>query len=140
MARDRDLIYRWFSEFAEEATPGHHRDDARTNAIIDSRLAARSGGFWLWEDGEPVSYSGHTDLPGVGSRIGPVYTPPAFRGRGYATRLVAELSSARLGLGDPACFLFTDLANPISNGIYAKIGYVKLCEAEEYALREPALD
>jgi RimJ/RimL family protein N-acetyltransferase len=137
MARDRDLIRGWFRAFAEEALPPEHpRDDDRTDANIDHRLAGHGGGFWLWEDGEPVSLSGHHDVPGAGSRIGPVYTPPELRGRGYATRLVAELSAARLDLGDPACFLFTDLANPTSNAIYERIGYVKLCEAEEYAFRD----
>ena len=83
-----------------------------------------------------VSLSGHHDVPRVGSRIGPVYTPPEHRSHGYATRLVAELSSARLAMGDPACFLFTDLANQTSNAIYERIGYVKLCDAEEYAFRD----
>jgi RimJ/RimL family protein N-acetyltransferase len=137
MARDRDLIRSWLTAFAEEALPPEHpRDDDRTEANIDHRLAGHGGGFWLWEDGEPVSLSGHYDLPGTGSRIGPVYTPPELRSRGYATRLVAELSAARLAMGDPACFLFTDLANPISNAIYERIGYVKLCDAEEYVFRD----
>ncbi|MEA2521918.1 MAG: uncharacterized protein QOI81_1564, partial [Actinomycetota bacterium] len=95
----------------------------------------RGGGFWLWEDGEPISLAGHHDVPRAGSRIGPVYTPPEHRNQGYATRLVAELSAARLGLGDPACFLFTDLANPTSNAIYARIGYEQLCEAAEFVFR-----
>jgi len=101
---------------------------------VDLRLEGRGGGYRLWDDdGEPVSMSGHRDVPGVGSRIGPVYTPPEHRRRGYATALVAEQSAARLALGDPACFLYTDLANPTSNAIYARIGYVKVCEAVEYA-------
>ncbi len=53
----------------------------------------------------------------------------------FAGRLIAELSSARLALGDFACFLFTDLANPTSNALYARIGYVKVCDAVEYAFR-----
>jgi len=137
VGRDRDLLRGWFRAFAEEALPPEHpRDDDQTDANIDHRLAGHGGGFWLWEDGEPVSLSGHHDVPRVGSRIGPVYTPPEHRGRGYATRLVAELSSARLAMGDPACFLFTDLANPTSNAIYELIGYLKLCDAEAYVFRD----
>jgi predicted GNAT family acetyltransferase len=133
---DRDLLRRWIRAFSEEALPPERpRDDARTDLDIDLRLAGRGGGYWLWEDGTPVSLSGHRDVPGVGSRIGPVYTPPQHRRRGYATRLVAELSAARLALGDPACFLFTDVANPTSNSVYARIGYVRVCEAVEYAFQ-----
>lgn len=137
VGRDRNLIREWFRAFAKEAlSPAHPQDEDRTDANIDHRLAGHGGGFWIWEDGEPVSFSGHHDVPRAGSRIGPVYTPPEHRGKGYATRLVAELSAARLSLGDPACFLFTDLENPTSNAIYERIGYVKLCEAEEYAFRD----
>ena len=137
VGRDRDLVREWIRAFAAEALPPEHpHDDERTVINIDNRLAGRGGGFWLWEDGEVVSLSGHHDVPRVGSRIGPVYTPPEHRSHGYATRLVAELSSARLAMGDPACFLFTDLVNQTSNAIYERIGYVKLCDAEEYAFRD----
>ena len=134
--RDRDLLREWMRAFADEALPpGRPRDDTRTDLQIDLRLAGEGGGFRLWEDGAPVAMAGHHDIPGLGSRIGPVYTPPQHRRRGYATRLVAELSAARLALGDAACYLFTDMANPTSNAIYARIGYVKVCEAVEYAFR-----
>ncbi|MEP6475751.1 MAG: GNAT family N-acetyltransferase [Actinomycetota bacterium] len=131
---DRDLLRRWMRAFMDEALPPEHpRDDARTDLDIELRSVGRGSGYWLWEDGTAVvSVSGYREVPGVGARIGPVYTPQEHRGRGYATRLVAELSSARLALGDPACFLFTDMANPTSNAIYARIGYVRVCEAEEY--------
>lgn len=57
------------------------------------------------------------------TRIGPVYTPPKERGRGYARALVAAVSRRRLTEGDSACCLFTDLANPVSNAIYPQVGY-----------------
>jgi predicted GNAT family acetyltransferase len=136
MPGDRDLLRGWLRAFADEALPPEHpRDDARMDLDIDLRLVEQGGAYWLWEDGVPVSMSGHGVVPGVGSRIGPVYTPPPHRGQGYATRLVAEHSAARLAAGDAACFLFTDLANPTSNAIYARIGYTKVCEAVMYAFR-----
>ena len=66
-----------------------------------------------------------------GMRIGPVYTPPAFRGRSYATTLTADVSAAQLAAGRRFCFLYTDLANPTSNAIYERIGYRKVAEAAE---------
>ncbi|MGH2596663.1 MAG: GNAT family N-acetyltransferase [Actinomycetota bacterium] len=133
---DRDLLRGWLRAFADEALPPEPpRDDARMDLDIDLHLEGKGGAFWLWEDGVPVSMSGHRCIPGVGSRIGPVYTPPLNRGRGYATRLVAEHSAARLAAGDEACFLFTDLANPTSNAVYARIGYIQVCEAAMYTFR-----
>lgn len=130
---DRELVRGWIRAFLDEALPpGRPRNDAGMDLQIDQQLAGRAGGYWLWEDGGPVSLSGHHGIPGVGSRIGPVYTPAPHRRRGYAARLVAEQSAARLAEGDPACFLFTDMANPTANALYTRIGYVKVCEAVEY--------
>lgn len=61
--------------------------------------------------------------PGFGvSRVGPVYTPPEHRGRGYAGAAVAEVSRRVLEAGLRVC-LFTDQANPTSNRIYQRLGY-----------------
>ncbi len=68
-----------------------------------------------------------------GISVGPVYTPPSLRGRGYATALVAELSQHLLDSGYQFTTLFTDLANPTSNSIYQKIGYQPVCDFTEYA-------
>jgi predicted GNAT family acetyltransferase len=56
-------------------------------------------------------------------RIGPVYTPPEFRGAGYASAVTAELSLRALEAGAAEVLLYTDLDNPVSNSIYQRIGY-----------------
>jgi uncharacterized protein len=81
------------------------------------------GQYWIWEDDGAVAFAGWTDAPPDAARIAPVYTPPHARGRGYATALVATVSQALLDEGRDRLFLITDLANPVSNSIYAKIGY-----------------
>lgn len=68
------------------------------------------------------------------ARVGPVYTPPAQRGRGYAGSAVAGLSRRVLARGARRCALFTDLANPTSNKIYAEVGYRPLCDWETITL------
>jgi GNAT superfamily N-acetyltransferase len=55
--------------------------------------------------------------------VGLVYTPPEFRGTGYAGSCVQNLSKAMLDSGFSACGLYTDKGNPISNHIYTKMGY-----------------
>ena len=54
--------------------------------------------------------------------MGPVYTPAAHRGHGYASVLTAHVSRLLRDSGTRVC-LFTDQANPTSNKIYAAIGY-----------------
>jgi hypothetical protein len=134
---DRDLVLQWWIAFAEEVL--HEGGPGRENAeaMVEQRLAAPGRGFLLWEDGgDVVSLAGWGGATPNGIRIGPVYTPPDLRGHGYATALTAELSQ-RLLDGDlfdggrRFCFLYTDLANPTSNGIYERIGYVRAAESAE---------
>jgi hypothetical protein len=58
-----------------------------------------------------------------------VYTPPYFRGKGYATSCVAQLSRMALDKGYKKCVLYTDLLNPTSNSIYQRIGYKPVCDS-----------
>ncbi|MGH3008170.1 MAG: GNAT family N-acetyltransferase [Gaiellaceae bacterium] len=136
-AADRELALRWWVAFGEdvlhEGGPG--RD--RAEATLDHRLSSASAGILLWEDGgTAVSLAGWGGATPNGIRVGPVYTPPELRGRGYATALTTELShrllDGRLGPGGRRfCFLYTDLANPTSNAIYERIGYRRVCESAE---------
>jgi len=129
---DRDLVVAWWRAFAVEALHEPDPDMGRIKSSIDHRLTVGGWGLALWEDGgEPVSLAGFGGATPSGIRIGPVYTPPERRGRGYASALVATVSAERLGEGRRFCFLYTDLANPISNRIYERIGYEWVCEAAE---------
>lgn len=133
-AADRALLLAWTAAFIEEA---HTEDGDRTAAAehaVDSRLEAASGsaGFYVWEDGRPVSLAGYSGPTATGIRIGPVYTPPEHRRRGYARAAVAALSAQLLAGGRQRCFLFTDLANRTSNRIYLDIGYSPVCDADQY--------
>ncbi len=130
-AGDRPLLERWMHEFEREAlTAMTIRDEHATQRAIDARIGGGdAAGFTLWEvDDRPVSMTGWTRITG-GARVGPVYTPPAERGRGYASNLVAEVSAELLERGAEACFLYTDLGNPTSNGIYQVIGYEQVAES-----------
>jgi predicted GNAT family acetyltransferase len=138
---DYELALRWWIAFGEEVLHegGPGREDADQN--VRHKLSSPSSGFLLWEDeGEPVSLAGWGGPTPNGIRIGPVYTPPELRGRGYATALTAELSQRLLDGrlyqgGRQFCFLYTDLANPTSNAIYERIGYRLAAEAAEVVFR-----
>jgi predicted GNAT family acetyltransferase len=136
-ADDRELALRWWIDFGEEVLHDVGPGRNRAEATLDHRLSSPSAGILLWEDGgEPVSFAGWGGPTPNGIRIGPVYTPPELRGRGYATALSAELSQRLLDGrlfegGRRFCFLYTDLANPTSNAIYERIGYRRVAESAE---------
>lgn len=119
---DIALVARWLAAFVQESgltDPGDPLERAR-------RLCGGEGGnqlLALWMDGGPVSMAGFPARTRHGVRIGYVYTPEAHRRRGYATALVAGLSTQALDLGFRHCILYTDLANPTSNRIYRRVGY-----------------
>jgi RimJ/RimL family protein N-acetyltransferase len=120
--RDRELAASWMDAFAEEALPEPPPDTSEE--FVDRREEDPDGGIVLWEDdGAVVSMAGFGGRTPNGIRIGPVYTPPELRGRGYASALTAAVTQRLLDSGLRFCFLFTDLANPTSNSIYQRIGY-----------------
>ena len=112
------LIERQNAFIAEVGIPD---PPARVREYLPQRVVR--GDFRIWEDGARVACAGFNDAAPDFARIAPVYTLPECRGRGYATALVAELSRELLARGKRRLFLTTDVANPISNAIYARIGY-----------------
>lgn len=132
---DRPLLEAWLRAFNDEALPHEAHDDAWFRRVIEQRLHDDLGGFFVWEDGrDAVSFAGAGSRTPNGIRIGPVYTPPSLRSRGYATTLVADLSQLLLERGRRFCFLYTDLANPTANAIYERIGYVRVCTSRQVRL------
>jgi hypothetical protein len=132
-ARDRELLVSWLRAFADEALHGLDAPAGNPERAVDTRLAG-AGGFVLWEDdGAIVSLAGWGGRTPNGVRIGPVYTPPELRGRGYGSAVTAAVSVDQLASGRRLCFLYTDLANPTSNRIYVAIGYEPVCDSVEYA-------
>jgi RimJ/RimL family protein N-acetyltransferase len=122
LARDGDarLTAGWFAAFAIEVDDMGKGEDQSAAA----REKISHGWVTVWEaGGEPVAIACNT-MPVHGTvRIGPVYTPPERRGHGYASAATAALSQRLLKAGAQEVLLYTDLANPVSNSIYQRIGY-----------------
>jgi uncharacterized protein len=131
--RDRELVAAWLTAFGEEATPGQP-SPAEPIALADRWIAREYRTLYLWEDGgQEVCMVGAGGETPNGVRIGPVYTPPELRGRGYATTLTAAVSQDQLDRGRRFVTLFTDLANPTSNRIYQAIGFVPVRDVDVIA-------
>ncbi len=125
---DLDLAKEWVDRFMYDADLQAGRDpDAHGREEIapeDLRKRIEQGCYWFWVDelGERVHLTG-ANPPSYGvARIGPVYTPPEQRRRGYAGAAVAQVSRLLLDQGARVC-LYTDQANPTSNRLYQALGY-----------------
>ncbi len=95
--------------------------------VLRMRLQ-RGGAIMLWAvDGELVALAGASAPALRQVRIGPVWTPPEHRRRGYGAAVTAAATRWALERAD-AVLLYTDLANPTSNALYQRLGYAGVCD------------
>ena len=123
---ERELLVAWSREFSVAV---HNPESvAECTERIDRLMARRA--IWVWDDNEPVSCAAFSRDSPHGVAINHVYTPPNYRGRGYAGACVAALTTRLLSSGKRFCCLYTDLANSTSNKIYQQIGYQPVCDSQ----------
>ncbi len=106
---------RYVDDFREMATSTYaKRRDFTIGIYEDGELAASCKTYdreLRWN---------HTSLRAVG--IGAVFTPPPYRGRGYATAMLGALLDAEREAGRDVAFLFSD----IHPEFYARLGFIAL--------------
>jgi predicted GNAT family acetyltransferase len=133
VADDVPLACEWYATAA--TILGEPMNEPQAEEVVVKHVA--DGTLWFWYDGDvPVSMVGHRQPQYGVSRVGPVYTPVEHRGNGYASALTGRVSHEIRAAGADAC-LFTDLANPTSNKIYAAIGYEPVTDFVQYRFTSP---
>jgi RimJ/RimL family protein N-acetyltransferase len=118
---DRGQLVEWVELFSRETFS--QRDEAAAERFVDTsdRVGDR---FVVWDvDGTPVSMAMLRAPAAAVSRIGPVFTPLTRRGHGYGSAVTAAAADLAHRSGTADVVLFADLANPVSNAIYQRIGF-----------------
>jgi uncharacterized protein len=115
---DKPIISEWSAPFHLEAFGSHTKMPVER---IENRVDSKD--LYVWENAALVSMAGKARPIGSGISVGPVYTPPEHRRKGYASACVSSLCVLLLESGYKYCSLYTDLSNPTSNSIYQKIGF-----------------
>jgi RimJ/RimL family protein N-acetyltransferase len=131
LAEERDMCFLpyWMESFYSADEYGKTTMNIPQDADIYLHRIGQKKIYVLEEQGQPVSIAAMTREMQTVCGVGLVYTPPYFRGKGYATSCVAQLSQMILDRGFTKCVLYTDLANPTSNSIYQKMGYKPICDS-----------
>ncbi|NBO46165.1 MAG: GNAT family N-acetyltransferase [Actinobacteria bacterium] len=128
---DVELLRTWLFDFAVEARLPTHDIEAGVARMLDVG--------WLWEhDGKPVAMCGYAgpvgDAGTVVGRVGPVYTEPTQRGRGFG----GAVTSAVVEQLQQMCehiMLYADASNPTSNGVYQRLGFVEYARTGQVQFR-----
>ncbi|MFF3264545.1 GNAT family N-acetyltransferase [Streptomyces sp. NPDC002932] len=129
---EHENVVRWCREFCVDASESVSIAAIDADSWADTRFADKDFTFWEASDAAPVSMAGSTSAVGGMVRVDPVYTPAPFRGRGYAGAVTVEVSRAALAAGATDVVLFADPANPTSNALYQRIGYVHVTDFAGY--------
>lgn len=130
---DREWLLEMHDAFAMDARlPPLTPESARR--IVDEGLA--EGTFRIWNDVQDVAFAGYACAGPDAARVAPVYTLPAYRANGYGAAIVGALCAELTNAGRQV-FLVTDVANPTSNALYARLGFVPLDDFHAFDLVEP---
>jgi GNAT superfamily N-acetyltransferase len=118
LAEETDLaiVREWARAYARETNA--HID---VTAFYERRVRKQS--LYLWDDAGAKCMVAEANKTPNSVSISGVYTPDAFRNRGYASNAVASATQRALDRGCKFCALFADreLATPMR--IYRSVGY-----------------
>lgn len=112
---EADLIARWGRAFGEEQPAPVDVSEFMLRKLSE-------GDLYVWDNSGAKTILSLSGRAGKGIRISGVYTPPEFRGSGYASAAVAALSHAKLSNGMDFVVLNVTDGNPAEE-LYQRLGY-----------------
>lgn len=138
--RDVETVAAWFAEYSMEAL----NEEASPQIYADGRARAehglRAGITWVVEaDGELVAMSSFNTQLAEAVQIGGVYTPPAWRGRGYARAAVAQSLLDARHAGARTAILFTGDDHVAADRAYRALGFRVVGDYAIIYFRTPVL-
>jgi predicted GNAT family acetyltransferase len=142
-AEDVEQVARWGVAFAVESL-----DEEDSAGLLASRRASirrkmEQGHVWVLErraaegDWRAVATSGFNAALREAVQIGPVYTPPEHRRRGYARAVVAASLLDARAQGVQTAILFTGEENLPAQKAYTALGFRRAGEFRLVLLRTP---
>lgn len=130
---DKDLLIDWHIKFAKEALDEELVYDDFKDKL---NLRIENQSIYVFEDEyqKPMAMAASTRQLVNGVSVSLVYSSKEARGKGYGLAVVYNLSKEYLARGNKFCSLFVDKKNPVSNGVYKKIGYKILEDNYDYRI------
>lgn len=123
---DRYLVEQWADAYGEERQPFLNVTEFMLGKLESQEL-------YLWIDPGPRSMITTSGRGMSARRISSVFTPAEFRGRGYASRAVAAVSTELLRKGSEYVVLTAELGQAVVR-IYERIGFYPVGHRRSYKL------
>jgi len=138
--RDLETLTRWLVGYEVEVLGETETPQLWQQERAEAERVVQDGYTWILEaEGRPVATSAFNTRLKEAVQIGAVWTPPEFRGRGYARCVVAQsLLDARAG-GANIAILFTGEENIPAQKAYTALGFRHIGDYHLLLLRD-ALD
>ncbi len=127
-SEEADLIAGWGRAFGEEQPA-----PVDVSEFMSRKLS--EGDLYVWDDSGAKTILSLSGRAGKGIRISGVYTPPEFRGCGYASAAVAALSHAKLRNGRDFVVLNVTDGNPAEE-LYQRLGYRLIGSSDCFLMEE----
>ncbi len=136
--RDVDILARWHVGYEVEALGEEETEQLWAEERAMAERAVEEGNMWILEaDGQPVATSAFNSWIAEAVQIGGVWTPPEFRGRGYARCVVAQSLLDARAEGAQLAILFTGEDNIPAQKAYTALGFRHVGDYYLFMLREP---
>lgn len=127
-AKERELVAEWGRHYGDEKPAPVDVSDFMVRKLND-------GDLFVWDDDGAKTILTLSGKMGKCVRISAVYTPPEFRGRGYASTATADLSQLQFDSGFGALTLTAMIDDPAER-IYIRLGYEEIGTRICYLLSE----
>jgi len=112
---DTDMVREWGKSYDAEKPANVNIEKFFSRKLEDGLL-------FIWIDSQPKALLTLSGINCSGNRISSVFTPEQYRGNGYATALVHEMSTRLLAAGKAFITLNTEIGDPAEH-IYEALGY-----------------
>lgn len=127
-ANDAALFTTWRLAFLTEASP--HDPVPEPERLAQSAAAGR---YHVWiDEHRPVAMAGLLRRTSDAGGIGDIYTPPEFRGRGYAGAVIAAIADRIFHEGKRVACVAADRRNEAADRCYTRIGFRPHCRSWHY--------
>jgi predicted GNAT family acetyltransferase len=135
---DVGFLARWNAAYAVEALGAEDGPELRKQSQEESERYAEEKRTWVLEaEGRPVACSSFNTSVKEAVQVGGVWTPPEFRGRGYARSVVAASLLDARAEGVQKAILFTGDGNIAARKAYESLGFRCIGDYSIFLLKTP---